>query len=1557
MVDCSKPAIHRRVPLTAILWLAANLAACAEPVISEFMAANKTILADGHGNYSDWVEIWNEGGMATNLAGWKLTDSASNPSKFTFPSITLAPGQRLVVMCSNRANSTGATTHVDPLGYPHTNFALSAGGEYLALVRPDGSKSTEFAPAFPTQSDDLSYGVGFTSGSLVSSETPVRYLVPVDDNHDTATPNWRSTSYNDGSWHAASSPGLGFEANSPAAYWRFDEAVGSTSALDSSGNGHDGTPSGSATFGSGGWSAETSTAVRFSTTLGKVTVPYSAALNPTTFTFAAWVRPAGPTGNYQSIITSRQDSSPAKGYVLYITPSNTWEFWTAISGQSAWTVVSGGPVSYGGNWTHVAFSRDAAGQNRIWINGVLKATASGVFAPNTSFPLHIGAGNQNGDGFRFSGRVDDATFWNTALDTALIQQHRDSTGGSFPTPAYSALYQTNVQSDLDAINPGLYARCSFTVASPSALSSLALRVMFDDAYVAYLNGVEVARSNFTGTRLYSSVADSDRGDSDAVVWQTTDLTANGLPLLVAGTNTLAIHAMRRSISHPDFLINPELTATYSAGSSSGYFASATPGAANSAFTSAGPDISEVSHIPAEPLPTDAITVTARVKPRLGPIQSVSLTPRIQYNAEGAAIAMTDAGAWPGATDGSRLYTATLPNAGGAAARQMLRYHVSATDTSARTWRSPFVTDTSNDDGKSQSPQYHGTVVKDNALGTPAMPVLQWFTQDVPNSDTRTGSRASCFYQGKFHDNIHVRERGGYTSYGSQKFNFNRGDGLYVDETLGTVGEVNLNSAGADSTYLRPLLAFDIWRMHGHPASSAHLVAMYRNGSFQRMSSMIEQVDEDFLKRHDLDDEGALYKFVQRLGETPLPGGDYSNSPALGDILYGVEKKTRLTEDLSDLNALVAGINQTDAAARDAFLFRNLNLPNFVNFMAIRNLTGDADTNRKNFYLHRDSNHSGEWRIIPWDKDFTFGVSYNPSIANPWQATQTYYHDPGGTKQWCVLFEAGYQNPWIREMVARRIRQLADSTIGLPGTAYNTTLLENRLETLRATFLPLPTGVSMPSDYNNRSGIDSWLPTHRNNTYNVHGPTGSLPLVAGTATVNPQIDLLSADALPATGSNQGLEHIRLSNPSGESIDVSGWTLWNPGKTSPFFTFPPGTVIPPASMAPLHQPYVVRDLPAFRNRAGAAALEFVLGEYDGQLSARGETIELRDGATSTSRLVSTFITPSTPTQAQQSLRITELMFAPTAPNPSELAAAPGTTEGDYEFIELRNIGLTSLDLTNCSFTDGIEFTFPSMVLAPGQCVVVVRNPVAFAARYGSGVLVAGTYDGALDNAGERIRLGDAVDETILDFSYDPTWYPSANGGGRSLVTRSTSPDYLTYDQPAHWAITGTEGGTPGASENVAYDAWIAGYPSLNGPDTLPGADPDGDGLSNAGEFGFDGNPGNGSDKGKIFILTADGDDSQDTAPELILTVAMRAGASFPASGAPLLSSPVDGIAYRVEGSMGLTSFTTQVNLETSPLSTGGLPVPTTGWEYRSFSLEGSNALQGKGFLRAGVSGTAP
>lgn len=125
----------------------------AEPVISEFMASNATTLLDRDREASDWIELHNPDPTPVNLAGWYLTDTASNRTRWQFPAVTLAPGAYLVVFASNKNRR-------DPAAELHTNFALGAEGEYLALVRPDGATpASEYAPTYPRQSVDVSYGL------------------------------------------------------------------------------------------------------------------------------------------------------------------------------------------------------------------------------------------------------------------------------------------------------------------------------------------------------------------------------------------------------------------------------------------------------------------------------------------------------------------------------------------------------------------------------------------------------------------------------------------------------------------------------------------------------------------------------------------------------------------------------------------------------------------------------------------------------------------------------------------------------------------------------------------------------------------------------------------------------------------------------------------------------------------------------------------------------------------------------------------------------------------------------------------------------------------------------------------------------------------------------------------------------------------------------------------------------------------------------------------------------------------------------------------------------
>ncbi|MDP3069472.1 MAG: CotH kinase family protein [Opitutaceae bacterium] len=152
---------HRVRSSLILLLTLATASLQAAPVISEFMASNATTLADEDGAYSDWIEIHNPDGGATDLSGWFLTDSATNKTKWQFPSVVLPAGGHLVVFASGKDRRI-------PGAMLHTNFSLNAQGEYLALVRPDGSTvTTEFAPKFPQQTPDVAYGLApNANGSL-----------------------------------------------------------------------------------------------------------------------------------------------------------------------------------------------------------------------------------------------------------------------------------------------------------------------------------------------------------------------------------------------------------------------------------------------------------------------------------------------------------------------------------------------------------------------------------------------------------------------------------------------------------------------------------------------------------------------------------------------------------------------------------------------------------------------------------------------------------------------------------------------------------------------------------------------------------------------------------------------------------------------------------------------------------------------------------------------------------------------------------------------------------------------------------------------------------------------------------------------------------------------------------------------------------------------------------------------------------------------------------------------------------------------------------------------
>lgn len=83
---------------------------------------------------------------------------------------------------------------------------------------------------------------------------------------------------------------------------------------------------------------------------------------------------------------------------------------------------------------------------------------------------------------------------------------------------------------------------------------------------------------------------------------------------------------------------------------------------------------------------------------------------------------------------------------------------------------------------------------------------------------------------------------------------------------------------------------------------------------------------------------------------------------------------------------------------------------------------------------------------------------------------------------------------------------------------------------------------------------------------------------------------------------------------------------------------------------------------------------------------------------------------------SLIVSELEYHPADPSPAEQLPDGSLSDGDFEFMELKNISASTLDLSGAAFTDGIEYSFPAgSLLAPGATLVLVSNAAAFPRRH--------------------------------------------------------------------------------------------------------------------------------------------------------------------------------------------------------------------------------------------------
>ncbi|MHC4324395.1 MAG: lamin tail domain-containing protein, partial [Planctomycetota bacterium] len=504
------------------------------PVISEFMAGNGSKepleegeLLDEDGESSDWIEIYNPTDQAVHLGGWYLTNDANNLEQWQFPAgVGLNPGQFLVVFASGKDRpAAGAELH--------TSFRLDVNGEYLALVQSDGKTiAHEYGPKFPRQLTDVSYGLGQYATALIPDGARASYRVPTaaDEGKD-----WTALDFDDSAWSSGPT-GIGFGSTAQGfevIYYKANIAVENLDAAE------------------------------------------LVISNP----------------SYQSTVAA--ETAPVINYFNtagggHFTADNPFPSTVIGSDVEDFVVLATGKVliPQSGDWTFGVNSDDGFGVELTNGTNILSfsypdpRSASDTLV-TFNFPdwgfydlrlvYYERGGGSSLEFFAAQGN-------RPSFDASRFRLLGDITGGGLYVMSSSDEANTNIEQQMKNVNASLWTRIEFEGDQTDFFDSLALRMKYEDAFVAYLNGVEVVRDNFAGAPAWNSAADGDRPNgliSEFMHFDISDLTGD----LRDGTNVLAIHGLNDDKADEEFIILPELIAA-SNRMMPQYFSEATPGEFN-----------------------------------------------------------------------------------------------------------------------------------------------------------------------------------------------------------------------------------------------------------------------------------------------------------------------------------------------------------------------------------------------------------------------------------------------------------------------------------------------------------------------------------------------------------------------------------------------------------------------------------------------------------------------------------------------------------------------------------------------------------------------------------------------------------------------------------------------------------------------------------------------------------------------------------------------------------------------------------------------------------------
>ncbi len=1320
-------------------------------VISEFMASNVHTLPDGDGYFSDWIEIHNPAGTAISLDGWYLTDDDDDLTKWQFPDgLQLEPGEFRIVFASDKTyeNDPNNYPYLDPGGDYHTNFELDKDlGEYLALVAPDGNTVIhEYAPQFPAQLTDISYGLTQYSATLVPKGMTASYHVPTSDEAALGT-GWAAADFDDSEWNTGKTGigfGLGGEpmvAYNDCVYRSSDQYIDNNVTTYCIGSGNPGPTSGPL--------VDHVTGEEMGIT---VTLTESGGVN--------WQPDPGNGGSDCAIGTDAYNTfggiADMTGVIYYgsadwwvdltftgLDPTTDYTFATSAarnnySGRLTIYTLTGADTYTNASTAGV----DVLAENKVRFNtgdnhneGYV-ARWTGITAADGSFTVRAEADPGNVDGKAYS------------FDVFMLE------GGS---------RGTDVQNDMLGVNASLWMRNEFNLeeGDPEIFDTLTLKMKYEDGFVAYLNEHKVALSNAPNSVQWDSAALSNRPDVNASVAEVFNIMSS-VHALQAGKNVLAIHGLNDNAADPNFLILPELTAASNM-SVPQYFTTPTPRNFN---------------VPGAQGIVDEVWYSHERGFYNTPFQLILSTGDddavIRYTIDGSMPTITHGLTYSSPINVSKTMAvrAVAVRPGYLDSKVEAHTYIFLEDVIRQsanppgfpsTWGShpaeygmdPDVVD---QDGGDLFGGIYAATIRDDLKSIPTMsivmdiddlfgpggiysnPRLSGVTWEKPGSVELIFPSGSEGYQA----NCGVRIYGGVgryeqfekhtlrllfkSLYGPTKMRFPLfGEGA-TDEFDTIILRAGFNNSWhrhQSTEEQNTQLLRDQWICRsqlamGQLGLSGTFVHLYLNGLYWGLYNPVERCNADF---------GSSYL-----------GGEKEEYDALNSyprtIVDGTADAWIIAQNLAD-----AGIN--NKADYDA-LAQYVDISNLIDYMILNIYAGNIDWDDHNWYSVRRRIAGAGWKFLGWDSERVLEsiTGTNRTGIHQYNKPSNFYAHLRSNAEFCMMFadhahrhlynggaltpEKNYDrykimSDFIDRAIVGESARWGDSSRSLPYTRDVEWVAER--DRLLNQYFPQRTNVAI--------GF-------------LRGTTPKL---------YPSID---APVFSINGSYQHGGHassgdqLTIDNPNGSGTIY--YTLDGSDPREPWTGNPVGT----PSAVPVN--VILTKSTHVKSRVLDGSTWSALNEA---IFAIGPVAD--------------------------NLRITEIMYHPqTTGNPND----PNT-----EFIELTNIGASTLNLNLVQFTEGIHFTFPDTELEPGECIVVVRDQSAFEAKYGTSVNMAGSYIGNLANNGERIKLEDAAGKTILDFEYEDGWRSITDGDGFSLtvIDPSGGDIYSSEGLVAHWKFDDGSGST--------------------------------------------------------------------------------------------------------------------------------------------------------------------